>query len=62
MAEPLSLRGTSWPKPQETGFRVTRQSKIDKSLAAFIANTLGGHATSQGCISGRGDTVCVLSV
>src|SRR5262249_12609030 len=32
MAEPLSLSGTSWPKSQETGFRVTRQSKIDKSL------------------------------
>jgi len=36
MAEPLSLSGTSWPKSQETGFRVTRQSKIDKSLAAVV--------------------------
>lgn len=37
MAEPLSLSGTSWPKPQETGFRVTRQSKIDKSLVSLPA-------------------------
>jgi hypothetical protein len=36
MAETFSLSGTSWPKPQETGFRVTRQSKIDKSLARII--------------------------
>jgi hypothetical protein len=35
------LRGTSWPKPQETGFRVTRQSKIDKSLGAFLRGQKG---------------------
>src|SRR5262249_1830412 len=47
MAEPLSLSSTSWPKPQETGFRVTRQSKIDKSLVVYCRQEKREHGTTR---------------
>jgi hypothetical protein len=35
IAELLALRHSLSPKPQETTFRVTRQSKINKTLATY---------------------------
>ena len=43
--------------PPNTVWRMLSDGCKGKPLSAFIAHTLGGPATSRGCISGPGDTV-----